>query len=614
MWVRPCGSSIKTGGSNNSSADHDQIAVGRDVCSVVAICGNNLAIVSAASGTAVISPDSLASAFGSGLAGASVVVTDSAGVSRSASFLYVSSSQVNFLAPAQTATGTATVTATNSAGIVSSGTVNVATVAPALFSANGNGAGVAAAIVVYVAPDGSQTSAPVFSCGSAPLSCVTAPLNLSGPGAAILELFGTGIRGRSALGAVTCLTGGIAAPVVYAGAQGGFSGLDQVNVMLPATLAGQPLINIVLTVDGQTTNAVTIAAAPASLTSADFFVAPGGNDQAAGTLDSPFASIARAQAAVRAIRKSNPNRALTVMLRGGTYYLPLSATGPGALNFTQDDSGTSAALVTWENYPGEVPVINGGIPVGSGGLGLAWTHVGDSLWQVQLPAAIPNFESLFYNGDRRLRARLSGATGVGYYMQGGVCLSTSSGQAVAMSECNLGSFFRIAAEIAPTGPNARCPTVTNASDTTQAKCLDRFTYDSKAPIAAWVNLNAAGSACGGTASAYPAGDVEITIFDPWTVDILRITASSAKGYPPKSRSASGCISLGRSLQMRLPSGLAMPSLSNSAAASLTRSPAPDKWGSMRGTRNVGVSTEGIQPHYIRQSTPLDQASCGSAPG
>ena len=72
---------------------------------------------------------------------------------------------------------------------------------------------------------------------------------------------------------------------------------------------------------------------------------------------------------------------------------------------------------------------------------------------------------------------------------------------------------------------------------------------------------------------------------------------SAKGYPPKSRSASGCISLGRSLRMRVPSGLAMPSLSNSAAASLTRSPAPDKWGSIRGTRSVGVSTGGISPLY-----------------
>jgi hypothetical protein len=37
----------------------------------------------------------------------------------------------------------------------------------------------------------------------------------------------------------------------------------------------------------------------------------------------------------------------------------------------------------------------------------------------------------------------------------------------------------------------------------------------------------------------------------------------------------------------------MPSLSNSAAASLTRSPAPDKWVSVRGTRDVGVSTGGI---------------------
>jgi len=96
---------------------------------------------------------------------------------------------------------------------------------------------------------------------------------------------------------------------------------------------------------------------------ADFYIAPGGNDRWSGTLaepnaaatDGPFASIARAQAAVRALRKSSPDRALTVMLRGGTYYLPLSPTSPGTLSFTQDDSGAATAPVTWRNYPDETP-------------------------------------------------------------------------------------------------------------------------------------------------------------------------------------------------------------------------------------------------------------------
>ncbi len=40
---------------------------------------------------------------------------------------------------------------------------------------------------------------------------------------------------------------GIHASVAYAGAQGTDAGLDQVNVLLPAQLAGSGMVNIVLT-------------------------------------------------------------------------------------------------------------------------------------------------------------------------------------------------------------------------------------------------------------------------------------------------------------------------------------------------------------------------------
>jgi len=38
------------------------------------------------------------------------------------------------------------------------------------------------------------------------------------------KLYGTGIRGPNSLEAVTCTAGGIAAPVLCAGAQSGFAG------------------------------------------------------------------------------------------------------------------------------------------------------------------------------------------------------------------------------------------------------------------------------------------------------------------------------------------------------------------------------------------------------
>jgi uncharacterized protein (TIGR03437 family) len=46
--------------------------------------------------------------------------------------------------------------------------------------------------------------------------------------------------------------------VLFAGPQSNFDGLDQVNLTLPVSLSGSGEVNIVLTVDGQTANVVTI--------------------------------------------------------------------------------------------------------------------------------------------------------------------------------------------------------------------------------------------------------------------------------------------------------------------------------------------------------------------
>jgi uncharacterized protein (TIGR03437 family) len=51
---------------------------------------------------------------------------------------------------------------------------------------------------------------------------------------------------------------GTSVPVQYAGAQSGYPGLDQVNVTLPISLNGAGVASVVLTVDGQVSNTVTI--------------------------------------------------------------------------------------------------------------------------------------------------------------------------------------------------------------------------------------------------------------------------------------------------------------------------------------------------------------------
>jgi uncharacterized protein (TIGR03437 family) len=79
-----------------------------------------------------------------------------------------------------------------------------------------------------------------------------------------LVLFGTGLRHRSSLANVHVTFATLddenapvetEVPVEYAGAQNDFAGLDQVNVMLPRSLAGKGAQAIRLTVDGNTWSA-----------------------------------------------------------------------------------------------------------------------------------------------------------------------------------------------------------------------------------------------------------------------------------------------------------------------------------------------------------------------
>ena len=271
--------------------------------------------------------------------------------------------------------------------------------------------------------------------------------------------------------------------------------------------------------------------------SANFYVAPNGKDSWSGKLpapnanntDGPFASVAKAQIAVQELSKSRPKRPVEVMLRGGTYYLPLSPTNPGTLNFTARDSGSTQAPVTWENYPGETPIVSGGELIGAGGLNLTWSHSSGSLWTVQLPSNTRPFEYLFYNGQRRLRARIqsSSAKSVGYYLNQGSCFSTSMpgpSQKVNSSLCNLGTYLRVAQEVSPSSPEGSgCPSVTTKNGA-ESKCLDRVAYDpNDTAITNWGNLNPAGSPCGGSENSYPVGDVELILFDAWTVDVMRIS-------------------------------------------------------------------------------------------
>ena len=203
----------------------------------------------AAFGGGLASTTAQPTALGTSLGGVTVSVKDSAGTSRLADLFYVSPTQINYAMPAGTATGQAAITIANATNSV---TVNqtIVPVLPGIFAVDGfaaanvqtyqNGKQTAAALAIQVAANGTISASPID---------VTA-------GQVYLLMYGTGIRHASQVTANIGAQTGL--PVAYAGPQGYYVGEDQINVLLPASLAGAGLINVTLTADGQTSNAVQI--------------------------------------------------------------------------------------------------------------------------------------------------------------------------------------------------------------------------------------------------------------------------------------------------------------------------------------------------------------------
>jgi uncharacterized protein (TIGR03437 family) len=187
------------------------------------------------------------------LDGNTVTVTDSDGIARQAPLYFVSPSQINFEIPTGTAMGTATVTIQNQNGTTQSAVIQIGSVSPGIFELNGSG--LVAAWVLPVISGAQQPLLPVWQVvagGVVPLAVSLGPSTEQ----IYLEMYGTGIRNAKT---VTVTMGGLSVPVLYYGAAPGYAGEDQVNIgPLPAALAGQGSVNIVLAADGQQANAVTV--------------------------------------------------------------------------------------------------------------------------------------------------------------------------------------------------------------------------------------------------------------------------------------------------------------------------------------------------------------------
>jgi len=102
----------------------------------------------------------------------------------------------------------------------------------------------------------------------------------------------------------------------------------------------------------------------------EFFIAPDGSDDNPGTLEKPFATIERAQKAVREVKGKSEVR---VFLRGGIYY------HDKPIVFTADDSGTKDKLIIWAGYKGEKVIISAGRKITN------WIQK-NGHWEAYLPA------------------------------------------------------------------------------------------------------------------------------------------------------------------------------------------------------------------------------------
>jgi uncharacterized protein (TIGR03437 family) len=221
---------------------------------------------SAASGITAVAPTSISSMYdqfpfiAAQLPSVTVTIQDSAGVSRPAPLFYASPTQINLEIPSGTAPGVAAVMVASS-GPPIFGTALVRNVVPAIFT-EPPGAFPAAYAVTYGSDNQPQPPVLVSTCQSN--GCTSVPIPRPAGTRVFLELYGTGIRNQVSPAVVSTAGGpgfSQSGAAQYAGPQGQYEGLDQVNVeitSLPAMPSSSTptIYALILNVDGQVSNAV----------------------------------------------------------------------------------------------------------------------------------------------------------------------------------------------------------------------------------------------------------------------------------------------------------------------------------------------------------------------
>jgi uncharacterized protein (TIGR03437 family) len=232
-----------------------------------------MAVVNAASFFSdVIAPNSIAAVFGRfQTAGGALTVanglplpTSLGGVKatingQDAQLLMASNGQINLVTPQNVLDGPAQIMITSSDGTVRGGKVTMARAATGIFTMRSTGVGTAAALYTkdglsfqpVVNPDLSERPIPVGTAASP----------------TFLVLYATGLRNVQAANpndangvaeAITVTIKGVNATTLFAGPAPGFVGLDQINVLIPTSLAGAGSVSVTITAGGKISNVTSL--------------------------------------------------------------------------------------------------------------------------------------------------------------------------------------------------------------------------------------------------------------------------------------------------------------------------------------------------------------------
>ncbi len=247
------------------------------------IAQSQVAIVSAASFNPLnIAPGSMVAAFGQSLATSTAAAADAdpdmpgfqlptlLGGARvkvqgqNAGLIFVSPSQINFVVPEtldlsyvfDTTRPTVPVEVIPSDGPILTTEMIVFPVSPAIFTADSSGGGLPAATVLRVKADGKQLSESLYQF-DANGAIIPKPIDLGPEGEKVfLILFLTGIGHATgpkipsdipASVNVRVIANGYSLKPAFAGPQGDFAALDQINVELPRDLIGNSTLKIAVT-------------------------------------------------------------------------------------------------------------------------------------------------------------------------------------------------------------------------------------------------------------------------------------------------------------------------------------------------------------------------------